>query len=134
MRKWYLALAALLLVNFLGLWPFQQIDTGELFIVDTLVITPEGDAVRVMAEEISGQGLTMEAALDDLQEHAPGQLFLRQVRRLILCQDLRLAPQSLPREVPAGAYVYHTAVSADALPLDRLQRCWRPGKNVTPTP
>lgn len=109
MKKWILLLAAVLAVSFFDLWPFSREDAGGLFLVETLAVSVEEDTVFLTAGDRTGSGKTVDEALETLGEKTPGQLFLRQIRRVIYCGDAlrRCPPEDLPQELPMSALVYH---------------------------
>ena len=110
MKKWMVtaAVAAVLLLQ-----PFEPADAGGLYVVETLALEWTEAGVTVAAENLFGQGGTMEAALENMEEQTPGQLFLRQVKRVILCGDTGAdALASLPEEIPMGAVVYTAQTQA----------------------
>lgn len=106
MKKWIIALAGLAV-----LWavhPFHGVDAGSLCVVETLLIEAEQGQVRVAAGTLDGTGDTVTEALEDMAENTPGTLFLRQIRRIILCgeQNGVRRVMELPDEIPLGAIVY----------------------------
>ena len=115
MRKWTIALAGLGILW--AIHPFQGIDAGSLYVVETLLIEPEQGEIFVASGELTGTGDTVQAALEDMAEHTPGTLFLRQVRRVILCSgknDTNVLME-LPDEIPLGAMIYTSNESAESL-------------------
>ena len=115
MRHWLIWLAAVLAAGFLHLWPFPSRDTGELYIVETLLVEAEASGVRLSTGEIAGAGYTVAEAVADLEEHAPGQLFLRQTCRVIFCggAEAFCDPLSLPEDLPVGVYLYRSDDKAE---------------------
>ncbi len=115
MKKWIIALAGLGI-----LWairPFQGIDAGSLCVVETLLVEPKQGEIYVASGALNGTGATVSEALQDMAEHTPGTLFLRQVRRVILCDD-EAGIQSLmglPEEIPMGALIYTSGETAASL-------------------
>ncbi len=115
MKKWIVALAALGI-----LWathPFQGIDAGSLCVVETLLVEPKQGGIYVASGALNGTGATVSEALQDMAEHTPGALFLRQVRRIILCDDeAGIQPlMGLPEEIPMGALIYTSGETAASL-------------------
>ncbi len=115
MKKWIIALAGLA-----ALWavhPFHGVDAGSLCVVETLLIEAKQGQVQVAAGTLEGNGETVPEALKDMAENTPGTLFLRQVRRIILCGEQNGARQvmELPDEIPLGAIVYTCSKSAAEL-------------------
>lgn len=122
MKKWMIGLLVVLAVSFFDLWPFPQQDAGELYIVETLLLEQEEDTVRLYAGECSADGKTLEEALAKLEACAPGQLFLRQTRRLIFCggAETDCDPMTLPEQLPMGACVYAWPGAAEDLDMEYL--------------
>ena len=115
MKKWIMVLAGLA-----ALWavhPFQGVDAGSLCVVETLLIEPKQGQVQVAAGTLEGIGETAPEALENMAENTPGTLFLRQVRRIILCgeQNGVRRVMELPEEIPLGAIVYISAKTAAEL-------------------
>lgn len=71
-----------------GLWPFQGVDAADVVPVETVAIGRNGSTVQVLAgEDLSGQGDSLEEALEDLEASAPGTVFFGTVERVILTQN-----------------------------------------------
>ena len=122
MGKWIMALLGLLLTGLLGWWPFPQMDTGELYIVKTLLVERTEDRVCLTAGTVTGQGNTVAAARADLEEQAPGQLFLRQTSRVILCRGAEAEDVfELREDLPMGAYLYMYRGTGESLDLETLE-------------
>lgn len=120
MKRWILGLLAAMAVGYLGWLPFPSADAGELFVVETLLLEANGQGVALYAGELVGEGENLNAALTDLKCQAPGELFLRQTRRMIFCggAEQNLDPLLLPEELPMGAAVYGTGTPAAELSQD----------------
>ena len=120
MKKWILCLATLLIIGAFDLWPFRREDAGSLAIVETLLVKTEGETISLVAGDQAGHGASVEEALEDLREHMPGQLFLRQVRRVIFCGDAlwHCPPEELPEALPMSALIYH---AADVPDMEKLE-------------
>lgn len=115
MKKWIIALAGLGILW--AIHPFRGIDAGSLCVVETLLIETEEGEISVASGELAGTGDTVQAALADMGEHTPGTLFLRQVRRVILCggkYDTNVLME-LPDEIPLGAMIYTSIETAESL-------------------
>ena len=115
MKLWLLAGLVALCVGYFDLLPFESVDAGELYIVETLMVEETAGGVRLYAGETEGRGGTLRAAAADMENHAPGQLFLRQTKRLIFCNGAEVRPMELPETLPMGAAVYQTEESAEEL-------------------
>lgn len=115
MKLWLLAGIIALCVGYFDLLPFESADAGELYIVETLMVEDRGGEVRLYAGEAEGRGATMEAAVADMENYAPGRLFLRQTKRLIFCGGSEVMPMELPDTLPMGAAVYGAEESAKTL-------------------
>ena len=121
MGRWIAGLLAILLTGFIGWWPFRQQDTGELYIVDTLLVERKEANVRLYAGEAAGRGENMTEALRDLEEQAPGQLFLRQTCRVIYCGGAEADVMDLPEDLPVGTYIYVWDRAAADLDVEKLK-------------
>ena len=102
MKKWSFLLVLVLVL----LWfpPFDGSDAGQLWVVETLIVEEKAESVAVYAKNLTAEGRTLHEALETLKEYVPGELFLRQIKRLIFCGDMML--MRLPEEIPLGAVVY----------------------------
>lgn len=125
MRKWIIAGIAALVVGYGGLLPFEQMDAGELVVVETLFVESEDGNVTLTAAGNRGTGQDMETAKQALEVNTPGQLFLRQAKRIVFCggAEDRIQMQDLPEEVPVGVVVYYSNLPAEYLSrqTDRLE-------------
>ena len=107
-RKWGIALAILLGAELWNLWPFEMRDAGELTVVETVAVEVKRGELWLSADGYTGHGRTAEQAVEKLQASVPGQLFLRQVRRVIFCHGAEelWSSRNLPEQLPVGANVY----------------------------
>lgn len=119
MKLWLLAGIVALCVGYFDLLPFESIDAGELYIVETLMVEETAGEVSLYAGEVEGHGPTLKAAVADMERFAPGQLFLRQTKRLIFCAGTEAKPMELPETLPMGAAVYRAEESAEELKDDK---------------
>ena len=121
MKKWLLLVLAALLIHHFGLWPFPETDAAELSVAKTLTVELTEDRVVLRTEQGEGAGRNLSSALMNLQENMPGQLFLRQVRRVVFCGGAEAAvpPETLPEDLPMGACVYQWQ-GAEELDLEAL--------------
>ena len=115
MKLWILAGIVALCVGYFDLLPFESIDAGELYIVETLMVEETAGEVNLYAGEAEGHGPTLKAAVANMEQFAPGQLFLRQTKRLIFCGGTEARPMELPETLPMGAAVYQAEESAETL-------------------
>ena len=108
MKKWLLLALAALLIQHFGLWPFPETDAAELSVAQTLTVECLEGRVILRTEQGEGAGKNLSSALMDLQENVPGQLFLRQVRRVVFCggAEETVPPETLPEDLPMGACLY----------------------------
>lgn len=100
MKKWALGIFAALAVGYFGLLPFESTDAGELYVVETLLVEADENQVRLYSGDTMGSGATPAEAVQDMERKAPGQLFLRQTKRLIFCDG---AEQNCNPHGAAGA-------------------------------
>lgn len=105
MKKWCVLITLTLILLYFP--PFDGADAGKLWVVETLIVEENQDHVAVYAKDLTAEGRTLHEALENLREYVPGELFLRQLKRLIFCGDMML--KRLPEEIPLGSavYVYH---------------------------
>ena len=122
MKRWILCLMAFLAMSFFGLWPFRREDAGNLYIADTLLVEADRTGVTLSTGDLTAGGPTVRSALEALSESAPGQLFLRQAKRVIFCggAEQSCEPLSLPDQLPMGACVYRSNLAASELDLETL--------------
>ena len=72
----------------LGLLPWRSQDAAALIPVQTLLLDVEGHQVVLRAEGgLEGRGRTLEEAMTQMAEQAPGVLFFGQTARVICGQD-----------------------------------------------
>lgn len=115
--KWLLAAAAVLLLGYGDFLPFENMDAGEMCIVETLFVEQSGDHVTLSSGESEGRGVDLQAAAEEMEENAPGRLFLRQVKRIVFCQGTEKGVDllNMPEELPLGAVVYLSDAPAETL-------------------
>lgn len=125
MKKWLIGAAVLAVLSYCHLMPFESMDAGELCVVETLLVGREDGRIAVFAEDIHGEGMDIQTAIANMEKQAPGQLFLRQTKRIIFCQGTEdvINALDLPDEIPYGAAIYYCEGSPDGLleNLDRLE-------------
>lgn len=102
MKKW--CFGVILVLILLCFPPFDGSDAGQIWVVETLIVEEKPDSVAVYAKNLTAEGRTLHEALENMKEYVPGELFLRQVKRLIFCGDMELG--KLPEEIPLGSAVY----------------------------
>lgn len=126
MKYWILAAVGTILLIYGDIGPFEPVDAGEMCIVETLFVEKTGNQIRLVAEEAEGTGSTMAEAVSDMEDEAPGKLFLRQVKRVVFCGNgaESLDFLSMPEDIPVGAAVYATKDKADDLleGIDTLEK------------
>jgi hypothetical protein len=115
MKRWVWLLALAVVLG--QWWPFSKKDPGELYIVETLAVEQTQSRVTVRTQELTAQGETLAVALYKLEQAAPGQLYLDQTQRVILCG---VTQAELPEEIPLGAWVYGANAAAEELDLQAL--------------
>lgn len=115
MKKWIVGL--LIIVAAVCFHPFHAFDPGELCVAQTLLVEAKDDQVTLWALEQSAQGETTAQAANVMAEAAPGELFLRQTKRIIFCGGAEFSKNALklPEEIPMGAIVYQCQDSGEQL-------------------
>lgn len=126
MKKWLFAAAALLILCYGDLLPFENVDAGQMCIVETLFIETQGNEICLYAENLNGCGADCTEAVENMKQIAPGRLYLRQVKRVVFCQGAEeyVDVLTLPQEVPLGAVVYTSQQPAQVLmeELENLEK------------
>lgn len=119
-KKWIVGMLAALIVAYLGLWPFDSLDAGEIYMVETLLISGEDGKINVYTRDVSAEGGTVNEAIKNLAERTPGQLFLRQTKRVIFCggAEERIDICTMPRELPIGVIIYRSNQEPEKLQED----------------
>lgn len=122
LRKWIWAALALLVLRYGGMLPFEHVDAGEMCLVETLLVDAGDEDTLLCSIYGQGRGTTVEEALENMEQQAPGRLFLRQVRRVIFCDGTRAegCAMELPEEIPLGAVIYHRQEEPEEL-LQRIE-------------
>lgn len=117
MKKWSVAVVILLVLGYVDGFPFEQADAGELCVVETLLVETDPTGVTLYSMDGRGWGVTMEEAVENLKENVPGQLFLRQVKRVIFCQGAESGDifLEMPEAIPLGAHIYMYPQSAEEI-------------------
>lgn len=112
MRKWIVT--ALVIAAALWFHPFPAADTGELLVAKTLLIEEQEGEISLWAAGLHARGETVQAAVEEMKNNAPGTLFLRQTMRIIFCGGAEQSENALnlPQEIPIGAVVYQSEESA----------------------
>lgn len=117
MKKWMVAVVILLVLGYVDGFPFEQADAGELCVVETLLVETDSAGITLYSMDGRGWGATMEEAVENLRENVPGQLFLRQVKRVIYCQGTESGDivLEMPEAIPLGAHIYMYPQSAEEI-------------------
>lgn len=117
MRKWLITGLAALALFYSGAKPFETFDTSKLCVVETLLIEQTEEGVRLCGEGIQGVGATVKEAVANMEASAPGQLFLRQVKRILFCggAEKTLDLTKLPEEISYGTICYRSGSSTKTL-------------------
>lgn len=124
-KKWIFVGAAVLLWQ---IWqPFAPVDAERLCVVETLVISAEHQGeVALLSRDCKGTGRTLAEAVENMREKAPGELFLRQTKRIIFCggSQKEIDPMELPEMIPLGTAVYVTDKTGTEIvaELDTLEK------------
>ena len=107
-KKFIITAAAVLILSYGDLLPFENMDAGELCIVETLFVEEKNGVVTLLSGDLQGNGKDFASAAENMEETAPGRLFLRQLKRIVFCQDAqeRVNIMAIPNEIPLGAAIY----------------------------
>lgn len=89
MKRLLVFLIAAVAAALLGLVPFRSHDISKLLPVTLLVAAQTDGEVRVLAQGgLEGRGKTLSAALSDMKNSAPGELFLGTVEAAVFSDEL----------------------------------------------
>lgn len=113
MKKYFFAALVLLLLFDEGLRPFQSRDAAELYVIETLIVDADKEEIRFYTADGVGAGKDGAEAISALAQQVPGELFLRQVKRVVLCDEAKDWINELPKEIPLGALVYTSEMSGE---------------------
>lgn len=96
MKRWIWCAGALLLTAVLGGMPFIGTDIAKLQPVEVLRVQKDGDVILVELDTgDSGKGTTLEAALQDLKDSTPGEVFLETAEYLLISREVEALLSSL---------------------------------------
>lgn len=135
-----IVLAAILVgaASLAGLWPFTAVDAAKVVPVETLAVAREAAGYCLYAGDgLTGRGATLDEALENLEQTAPGTVFFGTVQRVILpaesldlAHDLLLGGQfrpsvwvygsAVPKEAEAEVLEAHESRSRDGATLGRV--------------
>ena len=82
--KWLYLVLAVALTGVFGL-PFREYDTARLLPIRTLQAAVTEQGVKIVSEVGEGEGVTWEAAVQDLRDKASGEVFFDTAEQIILC-------------------------------------------------
>lgn len=140
MKRVVIIICIALAVGYFGLLPFESTDAGELYVVETLVVDRSEESICFCSGDLTGCGATAAEAVADMERKTPGQLFLRQTKRLIFCGGAEEScdPMTLPEELPMGAGVYASSEPAEMLleeqdVLEEVLEAWERRNEQMPT-
>ena len=103
MKKWIWMLVALLVFTAL---PSPGAELGELHPVSLLMVSDPEKIIRLSTDTLDhGEGETLDAALQNLEDTTPGHLFLDTVETLILTEQTRYLLPQLKKLLRPGATV-----------------------------
>lgn len=111
MKKWTFMLLAILTF---ALLPSSGTELGELHPVSLLVVRAEGNNIRLLTDTADvGEGETLDAALQNLEDTTPGYLFLDTVETLILTEETQFLIPQLRQMLRPGVTVCATESELD---------------------
>ncbi len=126
--KWILSLLAILLVTALGWLPFEGTDVATLEPAEALYVSLEGEQILVETDGgWFGKGETVEEAVADLKESAPGQVFLQTVDYLLLQTESEALLPTLYAHLRSGCSVCRVEEKPDLEKASTYLRAHRPG-------
>ena len=116
MNKLWILLAAALVLAVYQLIPFKATDVSKLQPVQTMVISTQDGTVCVSCDEdLTGYGSTLRQAMKDLENSAPGTVFLGTAEQIVVCGDSNLIRQLTEiKELRPAAQLYLADTVPDA--------------------
>ncbi len=125
--KWIVSLFAILLITAMGWLPFRGTDVATLEPAEALYVAVEGKQVLVETDGgWFGKGESVEAAVADLKESAPGQVFLQTVDYLLLESNSRKVLPALYTHLRSGCCVCQVEEKPDLEKAGAYLRAHRP--------
>ena len=128
--KWIASLIAILLVAVLDWLPFQGTDVATLEPAEALYVSLEEQVLVETDGGWFGRGETVEQAIADLKESAPGQVFLQTVDYLLLQEGSEEVLPSLYAHLRSGCSVCRIEEKPDVEKASAYLRTHRPGMTI----
>lgn len=124
MRRWLWMLAALLIIS---VFPSSGTELGELRPAELLLLEMDGKHIRLSTDtEDSGFSETLDGALRDMSETAPGRLFIDTVEILVVTNDAEILLPQLKELLRPGVRVCRTDAQIDPAGAVEYLRVHRP--------
>lgn len=128
--KWIASLIAILLVAVLGWLPFQGTDVATLEPAEALYVSLEEQVLVETDGGWFGRGETVEQAIADLKESAPGQVFLQTVDYLLLQEGSEEVLPALYSHLRSGCSVCRIEEKPNVEKASAYLRTHRPGMTI----
>lgn len=128
--KWIESLIAILLVAVLDWLPFQGTDVATLEPAEALYVSLEEQVLVETDGGWFGRGETVEQAIADLKESAPGQVFLQTVDYLLLQEGSEEVLPALYSHLRSGCSVCRIEEKPDVEKASAYLRTHRPGMTI----
>lgn len=128
--KWIASLIAILLVAVLDWLPFQGTDVATLEPAEALYVSLEEQVLVETDGGWFGRGETVEQAIADLKESAPGQVFLQTVDYLLLQEGSEEVLPALYSHLRSGCSVCRIEEKPDVEKASAYLRTHRPGMTI----
>lgn len=128
--KWIASLIAILLVAVLDWLPFQGTDVATLEPAEALYVSLEEQVLVETDGGWFGRGETVEQAIADLKESAPGQVFLQTVDYLLLQEGSEEVLPALYAHLRSGCSVCRIEEKPDVEKASAYLRTHRPGMTI----
>ncbi len=97
--------AALVLILLYGL-PFTKHDTGKLLPIRCVQAQRERDEIHILSEAGEGYGKTWEAAVEDLEANALGEIFFDTAEQAVFSDPALAMEAALSGDLRPGAEVF----------------------------
>ncbi len=90
MRKMLLCVAAIAIIGFAKLLPFQGTDVGKLHPVEVLTVSVDGNGITVETDTgLNGTGETVDKAIKNLKQTSAGEIFLETANYVLVSEESR---------------------------------------------
>jgi hypothetical protein len=132
MKKWILYLAILAAIPVMSYGGFGGEDVGKLYPVQTVMISPEKEGVRILTDGGQlGLGKNIEGAMKNLHNTANVRIFLDTADYLLLEPGMEMWLPQLKQYLRPSCCVCHVSVSVDPAEATAYLQLHQPNLSLT---